>query len=126
MKNNRFPLPCRQDSNHVSTKKKKLPSTLLVLALDLQYQTLKIAEKHGNCSTQALASASIFKYLRQQHLASGDPSQGGKFVTKTCDQPEPGSFFPCFLWGGRMKDPGNESFVTSSCCCSILKKETFC
>jgi len=29
-------------------------------------------------------------------------------VTKTRDQPEPGSFFPCSLWGGEMKDDGNE------------------
>ena len=41
-------------------------------------------------------------------LKSWDPSHEHKFVTKTRDQPEPGSFFPRSLWGGEMKDPGNE------------------
>ena len=41
-------------------------------------------------------------------LKTWDPSHAHKFVTKTRDQPEPGSFFPRSLWGGEMKDPGNE------------------
>ena len=28
-------------------------------------------------------------------------------VTKTRDQPQPKSFFPCFLWGGEIKAAGN-------------------
>ena len=46
-------------------------------------------------------------------LKNWDPSHEHKFVTKTRDRPEPGSFFPRSLWGGEMKDPGNEvaSFV---------------
>ena len=39
-------------------------------------------------------------------LINLDPSHDDKFVTQTRDQPEPGSFFPCSLWGGEMKDPG--------------------
>ena len=41
-------------------------------------------------------------------LINWNPSLEDKFVTKTRDQPEPGSFFPRSLWGGEMKDPGNE------------------
>ena len=41
-------------------------------------------------------------------LINWDPSLEDKFVTKTRDQPEPGSFFPRSLRGGKMKDPGNE------------------
>ena len=42
------------------------------------------------------------------NLKNWDPSQEHKFVTKTRDQPEPGSFFPRSLWDGEMKGPGNE------------------
>ena len=48
------------------------------------------------------------KLPRRQYLINWDPSLEDKFVTKTRDQPEPGSFFARFLWGGEMKDPGNE------------------
>ena len=41
-------------------------------------------------------------------LINWDPSLEDKFITKTRDQPEPGSFFPRSLRGGEMKDPGNE------------------
>ena len=41
-------------------------------------------------------------------LINWDPFHEDKFVTKTRDQPEPGSFFPRSLWGGEMIDPGNE------------------
>ena len=41
-------------------------------------------------------------------LINWDPSHEDKFVTKTRDQPEPVSFFPRSIWGGKMKDPGNE------------------
>ena len=41
-------------------------------------------------------------------LLNWDPFLEDKFVTKTCDQLEPGSFFPRSLWGWEMKDPGNE------------------
>ena len=40
-----------------------------------------------------------------------DPSQELCFDRETRDQPEPGSFFPRSLWGGEMKDPGNEVSV---------------
>ena len=36
------------------------------------------------------------------------PSHEDKFVTKTRDQPEPGSSFPSSLRGGEVKDPGNK------------------
>ena len=35
-------------------------------------------------------------------------SHEDKIVTKTCDQPQPWSFFPCSLWGGEMKDAGSK------------------
>ena len=41
-------------------------------------------------------------------LKNCDPSHEHKFLAKTRDQPEPGSFFPCSLWRGEMKIPGNE------------------
>ena len=41
-------------------------------------------------------------------LKNWDPSHEYKLVTKTRDQPEPGSFFPRSSWGGEMKDPTNE------------------
>ena len=41
-------------------------------------------------------------------LINWNPSLEDKFVTKTRDQPEPGSFFSRSLWGEEMKDPGNE------------------
>ena len=41
-------------------------------------------------------------------LKNWDPSHQHKFVTKTRDKPEPGSFFPRFLLGGEMKDSWNE------------------
>ena len=37
-----------------------------------------------------------------------DPSREDKFVTKTRDQPEPGTSFPSSLRGGEVKDPGNK------------------
>ena len=37
-----------------------------------------------------------------------DSSHEDKFVFKKRYQPEPGPFFPRFLWGGEVKDPGNE------------------
>ena len=50
-------------------------------------------------------------------LINWSPSLEDKFVTMTRDQPEPGSFFPRSLWGGEMKDPGNEvdSQVKNAC-----------
>ena len=41
-------------------------------------------------------------------LINWDPSHEDEFVTKTRDQPEPGSFFPRSLWDAEMKDSGNE------------------
>ena len=38
-------------------------------------------------------------------LINWEPSYEDKFVTKTRDQPKPGSLFPRSLWGGEMKDP---------------------
>ena len=49
-------------------------------------------------------------------LINWNPSLEDKFVTKTCDQPEPGSFFPGSLWGGEMKDSGNEVARKVSVC----------
>ena len=49
-------------------------------------------------------------------LINWNPSLEDKFVTKTRDQPEPGSFFPRSLWGGKMKDPGNEVARKVSVC----------
>ena len=48
------------------------------------------------------------KRQRRQYFDKLGPSLEDNFFTKTRDQPEPGSFFPRSLWGGEMKDPGNE------------------
>ena len=57
-------------------------------------------------------------------LINWNPSLEDKFVTKTCDQPEPGSFFPRSLWGGEMKDPGNEVVrIIIACTSEHIRKE---
>ena len=44
-------------------------------------------------------------------LKNWNSSHKHKFVTKTRDQPEPGSLFPRGLWGGDVKDPENEVII---------------
>ena len=51
-------------------------------------------------------------------LINWDLANEDTFVTKTRDQPEPGSFFPHSLWGGEMEDPGNEVEIRDGFCCS--------
>ena len=45
------------------------------------------------------------EHQQRQYSDKLKTSHGDKFVTKTRDQPKPGSFFPRSLWGGEMKDP---------------------
>ena len=65
-------------------------------------------EKELSMVAQRAGSEEVTNGRGDNTLINWNPSLEDKFVTKTCDQPEPGSFFPRSLWGGEMKDPGNE------------------
>ena len=71
-------------------------------------------EKELSMVAQRAGSEEVTNGRGDKTLINWNPSLEDKFVTKTRDQPEPGSFFPRSLWGGEMKDPGNDvaqSFV---------------
>ena len=65
-------------------------------------------EKELSMVAQRAGSEEVTNGRGDNTLINWNPSLEDKFVTKTRDQPEPGSFFPRSLWGGEMKDPGNE------------------
>ena len=65
-------------------------------------------EKELSMVAQRAGSEEVTNGRGDNTLINWNPSLEDKFVTKTRDQPGPGSFFPRSLWGGEMKDPGNE------------------
>ena len=48
------------------------------------------------------------KKQRRQQSDKLDPYHEDKFATKTRNEPDPGSFFPHFLWGVGLRDPRNK------------------
>ena len=73
-------------------------------------------EKELSMVAQRAGSEEVTNGRGDNTLINWNPSLEDKFVTKTRDQPEPGSFFPRSLWGGEMKDPGNEVVYSIAIC----------
>ena len=63
-------------------------------------------EKELSMVAQRAGSEEVTNGRGDNTLINWNPSLEDKFVIKTRDQPEPGSFFPRSLWGGRRKTLG--------------------
>ena len=74
---------------------------MIKLTCEIETELSKVARRETH-SVLDVTNTNGNNILKNWNLSLED-----KLVTKTRDQPEPGSFFPRSLWGGG-KDPGNE------------------